>query len=237
MAALFSGLETALYMTNRLKAYLEFFAGLPASLARTHFEKALVEFHLLLLQFLAKAIRTYQKGSAARAWDALWRKKDVADFDKDCNKIAHQVEIEASNCDRTLVYQEHKEASRRKRDLDKILDELKDLRDAKAAIKVLLNNIDKEILEKLPSAYGARFDSHQDEHESGCLDGTRVDLLHQIAQWAEDPKGKCIFWLCGMAGTGKSTISRTVAQSFHDKDQLGASFFFKRGEGDRGRAK
>lgn len=40
-----------------------------------------------------------------------------------------------------------------------------------------------------------------------------------------------------MAGTGKSTISRTVAQSFHDKGVLGASFFFKRGEGDRGRAK
>jgi hypothetical protein len=39
-----------------------------------------------------------------------------------------------------------------------------------------------------------------------------------------------------MAGTGKSTISRTVAQTFADKGQLGASFFFKRGEGDRGNA-
>lgn len=40
-----------------------------------------------------------------------------------------------------------------------------------------------------------------------------------------------------MAGTGKSTISRTVAQNFTDKGDLGASFFFKRGEGDRGHAK
>lgn len=39
-----------------------------------------------------------------------------------------------------------------------------------------------------------------------------------------------------MAGTGKSTISRTIAQSFAEKGILGASFFFKRGEGDRGRA-
>jgi hypothetical protein len=38
----------------------------------------------------------------------------------------------------------------------------------------------------------------------------------------------------GGAGTGKSTISRTVAQSFADKGTLGASFFFKRGEADRG---
>lgn len=37
-----------------------------------------------------------------------------------------------------------------------------------------------------------------------------------------------------MAGTGKSTISRTVAKSMARKGQLGASFFFKRGETDRG---
>lgn len=39
-----------------------------------------------------------------------------------------------------------------------------------------------------------------------------------------------------MAGTGKSTISQTVAHSFADRGQLGASFFFKRGEADRGHA-
>lgn len=39
-----------------------------------------------------------------------------------------------------------------------------------------------------------------------------------------------------MAGTGKSTISRTVAQLFADQGILGGSFFFKRGERDRGNA-
>lgn len=39
-----------------------------------------------------------------------------------------------------------------------------------------------------------------------------------------------------MAGTGKSTISRTVAKSFQQCKLLGASFFFKSGEGDRGDA-
>lgn len=39
-----------------------------------------------------------------------------------------------------------------------------------------------------------------------------------------------------MAGTGKSTISRTVAQLSNNNNVLGASFFFKRGEGSRGRA-
>lgn len=51
------------------------------------------------------------------------------------------------------------------------------------------------------------------------------------------PNPKPIFWLKGMAGTGKSTISRTVAKLLTDTNHLGGSFFFKRGEGDRGNAK
>jgi hypothetical protein len=39
-----------------------------------------------------------------------------------------------------------------------------------------------------------------------------------------------------MAGTGKSTISRTVSQSFANLGVLGASFFCKRGERDRSNA-
>lgn len=39
-----------------------------------------------------------------------------------------------------------------------------------------------------------------------------------------------------MAGTGKSTISRTVASHLQKQQLLGASFFFKRGEEDRGTA-
>ncbi|KAJ5424526.1 hypothetical protein N7445_010499 [Penicillium cf. griseofulvum] len=40
-----------------------------------------------------------------------------------------------------------------------------------------------------------------------------------------------------MAGTGKSTIPRSVAKHFKHEKILGASFFFKRGEGDRGNAR
>ncbi|KAI9782331.1 MAG: hypothetical protein M1839_005204 [Geoglossum umbratile] len=102
--------------------------------------------------------------------------------------------------------------------------------------ELILSINEKIDLAKLPSAKGAAFDSHLDEHAARCLPDTRVDLLREIAGWAGDVQGQCIFWLNGMAGTGKSTISRTVAQSFAYKGQLGASFFFKRGEGDRGKA-
>ena len=89
---------------------------------------------------------------------------------------------------------------------------------------------------KLPIAKGASFDSHIEEHNSRCLANTRVVLQGQIKEWAMEENGKPIFWLNGMAGTGKSTIARTVAQSFANEGQLGASFFFKKGEGDCGTA-
>ncbi|CAI7611957.1 unnamed protein product [Penicillium viridicatum] len=89
---------------------------------------------------------------------------------------------------------------------------------------------------KLPIAYGAEFDSYTNQHEDKCLPGTRTELLCQIVEWARSPGSRCIYWLNGMAGTGKSTISRTVATSFKEGNLLGASFFFKRGEGDRGKA-
>ena len=89
---------------------------------------------------------------------------------------------------------------------------------------------------RLPVAKGASFDSHIGEHNSRCLANTRVELQRQIKEWAKDRNGKPIFWLNGMAGTGKSTIARTIARLFADEGQLGASFFFKKGEGDRGTA-
>ncbi|OAQ60074.1 vegetative incompatibility protein HET-E-1 [Purpureocillium lilacinum] len=83
-------------------------------------------------------------------------------------------------------------------------------------------------------AKGASFDSRAEEHNSTCLPNTRVEILQQISGWILDPMAEAVFWLNGMAGTGKSTISRTIAQTFSGTGHLGASFFFKRGENDRG---
>ena len=68
-----------------------------------------------------------------------------------------------------------------------------------------------------------------------CLHGTRVEILREIDVWSKNADGASIFWLNGMAGTGKSTIARTAARAFENEGRLGASFFFSRGEGDLGR--
>lgn len=98
----------------------------------------------------------------------------------------------------------------------------------------LVNLEQKTLLGTLPVATGASFDSRDEEHNPTCLQNTRVDLLLRIHEWANNPDAKPLFWLNGMAGTGKSTISRTIARQFAQSEQLSGSFFFKRGEADRG---
>ncbi len=90
-------------------------------------------------------------------------------------------------------------------------------------------------LAKLAYAEGAAFDSSHRQYEPNCTPGTRVNLLNVLQEWAIKD-GKCIFWLNGMAGTGKSTIARTFAYELSHQSILGASFFFSRGTGDLGHA-
>jgi hypothetical protein len=102
----------------------------------------------------------------------------------------------------------------------------------------MVNDIHQEIfVAKLPTAEGAVFDHLANQvDDTTCHPDTRVALIEEVMKWVDDPSGDSIFWLQGRAGTGKSTISRTVAHQLAKRGVLGASFFFKRGEGDRGNA-
>ncbi|GFN20841.1 vegetative incompatibility protein HET-E-1 [Aspergillus tubingensis] len=92
------------------------------------------------------------------------------------------------------------------------------------------------IVGNLQVAEGAGFDSHAEAHNPTCHPQTRVDILQKISQWSEDFRADPMLLLSGKAGTGKSTIARTAARSFATLGILAASFFFRRGEGDRGKA-
>lgn len=86
-------------------------------------------------------------------------------------------------------------------------------------------------MKKLDPLGGAAFDPDREEpeeHETICYPGTRVDLIQRIKEWATGTEGKCIYWLQGMAGTGKSTVSRTVTRDLIRERHVVASFFFQR---------
>ena len=237
MTSLLVGCETVLYMTNRLKAYLDFLRGLPATLTRTNFESFMTKLYARILQFLARAIQIYKTPSFRRAFNAFWQESDVLEFEQECDKLGRNIEIDASNCDRTLSGQDRERTKKLEQDLQKVLGKLENWHKIQHSLDRIEIKID---LNKLPYAKGAMFNSYEDDHIV-CHRSTRVDLLHQIKDWAQQPNSQSIFWLNGMAGTGKSTISRTFAEWLAGQGRLGfvdlgASFFFKRGEGDRGSA-
>ena len=85
----------------------------------------------------------------------------------------------------------------------------------------------------LPCATQAAFDSYAEQHNPFCLHDTRADVLSEIIRWAEECDEAHIFWLSGLAGTGKSTVARTITREFQGRNRLGASFFFSRSEEDQ----
>jgi len=74
---------------------------------------------------------------------------------------------------------------------------------------------------------------HRCGKRQGCLGGTRVDVLQQLEDWLENEQGQRVFWLNGLAGTGKSTIAQTFANITFAEGKLGASFFRSWDFGDR----
>jgi len=79
----------------------------------------------------------------------------------------------------------------------------------------------------------ARGAGYQHGSRCGCLKGTRGSVLAEIEHWAEDFDMSPVFWLNGLAGTGKSTIAQTVSESVFADGHLGASFFCSRDFEDR----
>ena len=69
---------------------------------------------------------------------------------------------------------------------------------------------------------------HRSGNRQGCLKGTRKDVLLQIEHWLMDERDQRVFWLNGLAGTGKTTISQTFAETCFADGRLGASFFCSR---------
>jgi len=85
----------------------------------------------------------------------------------------------------------------------------------------------------LNSCRRARGAAYQHGSRPGCLRGTRETVLDEIESWTKDFNGTPIFWLNGLAGTGKSTIAQTTAERLFAEGLLGASFFCSRDFQDR----
>ena len=63
-----------------------------------------------------------------------------------------------------------------------------------------------------------------------CMKGTRRAILEDINNWLDKDATPNILWLCGPAGTGKSTIASTLTSQLTMQGRLASSFFFERND-------
>ena len=89
---------------------------------------------------------------------------------------------------------------------------------------------DLETLAMLEPVHGA---GYQAGHHDKCLPGTRGSVLQSIMIWAKNPQVQNVFWLNGLAGTGKSTIAQSFSEMAAQEGILGATFFCSRDYLDR----
>jgi len=65
--------------------------------------------------------------------------------------------------------------------------------------------------------------------EAGCMHGTRTRVLSMFMEWAKNDPMR-IFWLAGLAGTGKTSIAVTLSRMLQEEPSvlLGGTFFCSR---------
>ncbi|KAJ5738150.1 hypothetical protein N7493_001305 [Penicillium malachiteum] len=79
----------------------------------------------------------------------------------------------------------------------------------------------EQLFKKLNAAQLAVFNA-QFRHKTGdvCLKDTQLQIIREIRHWCDESAREVLYLLKGMAGTGKSTISRTLATACQDRQPL-----------------
>ncbi|KAJ2927396.1 hypothetical protein H1R20_g9698, partial [Candolleomyces eurysporus] len=119
--------------------------------------------------------------------------------------------------------------------VDWLKEQLNVIEDRTKTMHTMKRNIESlkrfNTFQKLGRVEGAEYSNAK--RGPGCIPGSRVSLLSLLLVWATDPSSPHLFWLSGLAGTGKTTVSKTFCSQLNNRGLLGASFFCTLKESDK----
>ncbi|CAE6453811.1 unnamed protein product, partial [Rhizoctonia solani] len=75
----------------------------------------------------------------------------------------------------------------------------------------------------IPGAYNSGVSDKVQRRQ--CAKGTRVRELQKLTDWTRNLSAGVIYWMNGMAGTGKTTLSYSLCEELNNSGELAASFF------------
>ncbi|KAG8739561.1 hypothetical protein FRC10_005450 [Ceratobasidium sp. 414] len=71
-------------------------------------------------------------------------------------------------------------------------------------------------------------DEALDVDRTGCMPNTRREILQDLREWVHYGKFQKVYWLNGIAGTGKTTIAYSLCEWLENSGKPAASFFCSR---------
>ncbi|OCK73496.1 hypothetical protein K432DRAFT_364803, partial [Lepidopterella palustris CBS 459.81] len=222
MESLLSGIEVILFITNRLRVYVDYLHRIPSSDERANFGGRLETLQTAILRFLARALQIYQKNGWQRVAEAFWTPVDLDSFEDSCRRMAEDVEIEAQNCDRLLARRALTSNNQILTEVSKKVSGLWQLMDEEKMSQIL------KWTSSIP---------YEDNHETaiaGYLPGTAEWILtdSDYKIWREE-RSSMILWLHGKVGCGKTTLLAHVIDSLQENlpaDEAIAYFYCNRSE-------
>ncbi|KAG9088960.1 hypothetical protein FS749_001724 [Ceratobasidium sp. UAMH 11750] len=74
-------------------------------------------------------------------------------------------------------------------------------------------------------------------YRTGCIPNTRTNVLQDLREWIHYGKFQKVYWLNGLAGTGKTTVAYSLCEYLENAGKPAASFFCSRNLPDCGDVK
>ncbi|KAL3608845.1 hypothetical protein FPOAC2_03856 [Fusarium poae] len=206
----------------------------------SNLESQLVSFYEHIYLYQIQFVRQCQKSKWRRNMGNMLSPKDWKEKWKTIDSIRDLIDTSIRDRVSARTLDSWEAMSSIEKGTENVLKTVEEIQDVQRAAH------EWELLKSLQTASNATFDSNDVQGaQSYCLEGTQHSILDKIQEWVENPGGEMIFWLHGMAGTGKSSVALTAANALKEgkpfteinppprNATLGASFFFRQGDATR----
>ncbi|KAI1470150.1 WD40 repeat-like protein [Daldinia caldariorum] len=245
------GFESIVNLLIRCKLVVDDFlqpsaldSGISANYSDTvhSLQSKIIDFYYSVYKYQISVIAHFNRSTLSK----LWKDFRVKDDWKGKTGQFKATELEIREDIQALSAHKTKEIDNKLEDL--LSENQNSLEEYKKIMKESLEAIKHASdLKDLPVAHSAAFESSESGRRC-CTPQTQLKILSHVQEWVESPTSKPILWLHGMAGTGKSTISQTVATALDKKTSfandsqlsdniyLGGTFFFKQDDTSRNHA-
>ncbi|CAE6437130.1 unnamed protein product, partial [Rhizoctonia solani] len=220
-------LETSVELFPPLKSAIGAFIGCldivqTAASNRADYEELADEFQSManmLQQYAGDLESEPENGSIANIAQCIQRQVTEIEKKEESGTIGHLLD---ATQDQEDVIRRYRQVERLFRQLQYDLS-MRTRNDVKKQLEMtLLQRMSPVDDAKYNSSYSNTIRRHR------CTAKTREAIQQALQDWSTNPNSERIYWMNGMAGTGKTTIAYSFCEWLEHTNRLGASFFCSR---------